>query len=179
MADPPAILDAVPIDEERSPESLRRRRQIVARDATRCFNHQDTDAGHTCAACGERFCDGCIVVLQGEPLCGPCKNFRIRGWQRPARFSALAIVAFIGALLTGPLGLCLLSLGAGFKAPALGFLGVVPPFIVLLLGVRALRDVETNPHLRGRALAITAVVTALVGAIFMALLPIVVQRGIE
>src|SRR5262249_10256763 len=105
--------------------------------------------------------------------------FRIRDLQRPPRVSPLAIVAFVGALLTGPLGFCLLSVGTGFKAPTFGLLGVVPPVIVFVLGFRALREVEADPRLSGRALAMSAVVTALVGAFFMAILPFLVQRGIE
>lgn len=176
---PSGVLDAIPLDAESPRVVLSHRREQVARDPDCCFNHQDIAAVQTCAACGENFCADCLVVLQGASLCGPCKNFRIRGLQRPPRLSILAVVAFIGALLTGPLGFCLVSVAAGFKTPGFGFLGVVPPVIVLLMGARALREIEANPNVSGRALAMTAVVTALVGGMFLAILPFIVQRGIE
>src|SRR5438874_9786727 len=56
----------------------RRRGPAERRDRGYCLNHPDTASEQTCADCGEGFCADCVVTLQGEVLCGPCKNFRIR-----------------------------------------------------------------------------------------------------
>src|SRR6267378_4792578 len=85
-----------------------RRRQPAARhDPNYCLNHPDTASQHTCADCGEAFCADCVVALQGEMLCGPCKNFRIRSLHRPARPSGLAIGSLILGLIGGPFAYCL------------------------------------------------------------------------
>ena len=85
-----------------------RRLQPAARhDPNYCLNHPDTASQHTCADCGEAFCADCVVALQGEMLCGPCKNFRIRSLHRPARPSGLAIGSLILGLIGGPFAYCL------------------------------------------------------------------------
>jgi hypothetical protein len=173
---PVDVLEAVPLEAER-PGRSSRRQDAVPRDPNFCFNHPETQRESTCADCGEAFCGDCVVSLQGQTLCGPCKNFRTRGWQRPARVSAWAVVAFASALLIGPVGFCLVSVGASREAPGFGYAGVLPALVVMALAVQALREIETNPRISGRALAITALVLALVSGILSVLFSILIQRG--
>jgi uncharacterized RDD family membrane protein YckC len=44
-----------------------------------CLNHADVDEGLVlCVRCREAFCPDCVVVLEGDPCCGPCKDERVR-----------------------------------------------------------------------------------------------------
>ncbi len=150
----------------------------VPRDPAFCFNHQDTPSQFTCADCGEKFCDGCVVVLEGQTLCGPCKNFRIGNLHRPTQLSLMAIFSPIVALLGGFFGLCLSGVAAQANVPAFGVVGVLPQLVALLLGFAGLRQIETNPHVGGRALAMTGIVAALVCAILNGVMIIVMERAI-
>lgn len=176
---PPSV---IPIAEEREadPEYARYPRVIPQRDPHSCFNHPEADADQTCAACGLGFCAACVVRWRGETLCGPCKNFKIARLQRPPRLSVLALSALLAAVLTSPVGLCLTMMTAGMKAPAFIAIGVsaIPPLLSLVLGGAALHQVENNPNLTGRSLAMTAVVAAAVSVILIAIFAILIQRGV-
>ena len=91
-----------------------------------------------CADCKEPFCAGCLVAFQGQSICGPCKNFRLRRLQRPARVSVLAILAPLLSLGAGGFWLFVLLAAAGSKAqpPAiitLGAIGLVPQLAALAM----------------------------------------------
>ena len=43
-----------------------------------------------------------VITLQGETLCGPCKNFKFGGLGRPTRPLPLAILALIVSLVSAP-----------------------------------------------------------------------------
>jgi hypothetical protein len=157
------------------PRPQRRPRPFRRPDPNFCLNHDETASEHTCDACRARFCSACVVTLQGKTLCGPCKNFRVRGLHRPARASALAIVALVLGLVGGALSFVLGVVGASTSATgsvALGLafclVGLLLPGAGLVLSRFALRDVETKANVRGRSLALTGVMTSLVGVAWCA-----------
>src|SRR5262249_25502525 len=71
------------------PLPTRARRIVKPRDPKVCLNHDSTPTQEACSDCGEGFCQDCLVYLQGKPLCGPCKNLRIRALHKPAPTSQL------------------------------------------------------------------------------------------
>jgi hypothetical protein len=172
---------ASPRDDEDRPPPLelprpqRRLRPFRRPDPNFCLNHDETAAQHTCDGCRARFCPACVVTLQGKTLCGPCKNFRVRGLHRPGRASPLAIVALVLGLVGGAISFVLGMAGAQTSAGgstalgvALCVLGQVLPAAALVVSRYALRDVETRANVRGRSLAVTGLTTALVGVMWCA-----------
>jgi hypothetical protein len=172
-----------PLPEPRRPDLdpwLAGRPQLRQRNPAYCLNHQDTPPQHTCPDCAERFCADCVVSVQGQALCGPCKNLRMRNRQRPPQVSVAAIMAPIIALITGPGAVFVMffALGmaqtSGSVAGAAGGIVVIALFaltlqaLALLLAAWSLRSLETNPRLSGRALAITGMVAALVSGVLIA-----------
>ncbi len=152
----------------RKPQPRPRRRRP---DPHHCFNHETLAAQQTCSACGETFCDACLVRFQEQQLCGPCKNFRVRLLEQPPRLSGMAVVSMILALFTGPLGLCILPMVQGApRAHAFVLVALLPHLIALGLGAAALRNLEKDPKTCGRALALTAMVTAGVAALLTLIL---------
>jgi uncharacterized membrane protein YhaH (DUF805 family) len=157
------------------PRPRQRLRPFRRPDPNFCLHHDETAAEHTCDACRARFCSSCVMTLQGKTLCGPCKNFRVRGLHRPGRASPLAIVALVLALVSAPIAFVLAMAGAHSGAEgsvALGVsicvLGVLLPAAALVVSRYALRDVETKANVRGRSLAMTGLTTALVGVMWCA-----------
>jgi hypothetical protein len=178
----PAVPDVVPLVEESTPAKgqPRYQRAVIQRDPAFCFNHQDRPCEHTCTSCGEKFCAACVVTLQDQGLCGPCKNFRLRSLQRLSRISPLAIISLVLGLATGPLGIfCISPVAVRMEAPAFGYAGLLLPGLALLLGMLSLHAIETNPRVGGRSIAITGVVTALVMAFLTILWTVLVQRQME
>jgi hypothetical protein len=115
-----------------------------------------------------------VVTLQGKTLCGPCKNFRVRGLHRPGRASPLAIVALVLGLVGGAISF-VLGLVAGTQTSAGGttavgvslcLIGLILPAAALVVSRLALRDVETKANVRGRSLAMTGVTTSLAGVMW-------------
>jgi predicted nucleic acid-binding Zn-ribbon protein len=159
-------------------------REPRRRDPARCFNHPDVSRQHTCAACGESFCDDCVVTLQGQTLCGPCKNFRVRRLQRARTVSALAIVAPILALIAGPVAVFILMMCLGAQASPnvvtiACLFGVALEGFAFLLAAFGLWKVENEPNLGGRSLAVTGLVTALVSIILTVELALLALRMLE
>lgn len=153
------------------------------RDPGRCLNHPSEPSETRCLACGEAFCAGCIVTLQGATLCGPCKNYRLQRLQRPPRLSGLALVALILGLVSGPLAFCLSMMplaqpqGPSDSAVIFGLIGAVIPFGALIVGLLALREIDNNPQVGGRALAMTGTGTALLGLLWcLAIVLILIGR---
>jgi hypothetical protein len=144
-----------------------------------CLNHHAISSEHTCASCGERFCSACVVTFQNQILCGPCKNFCVRGVNRPARVSVLAHLGLILGLLGLPIGIVIPFLGTFYfltgQAPSavagatLG-IGLLLPVAGLVLSWRALRALAIKSHLAGRVLALTGLVAASVSALWCAAL---------
>jgi hypothetical protein len=157
-------------EDDRGP--LRRRRaEPRHRDPAYCFNHQDVASVKICDDCHEAFCAGCVVTLQGRTLCGPCKNFRLRTLQRPLQLSSLAVISLVVGLVSGPPGLCLMGGlfspegGAGLAAFG-GLLGIAGPLVALVLGLKAVWDINRNPKLGGRGLAVTGMGVAAAGLLW-------------
>lgn len=145
-----------------------RRRRGGARDPNACLNHEERAKFAGCAECGESFCAACLATLQGDVLCGPCKNHRVRALQKSAPFSSMAVLSLALALLAGPLTFCFLPLGR--SSTFLGYLALLPQIGALVLGATALRRIESQGRLSGRSLALTGIVTAAVTSVIILLL---------
>jgi hypothetical protein len=161
-----------PMDDASAGDLLRRRRAQVFRRHRPgyCFNHDDVTTDKTCADCKEYFCPNCVVELQGATVCGPCKNFRIRGLSRPGRVPGLAVVALIVGMVSGPVTFCLTLFGGQQGVPAWGILisvlSLILPAAGLVVSWLALREIDTKPNLSGRGLAMTGATSSLVGTLW-------------
>jgi hypothetical protein len=151
----------------------RRWREPEVRDPGYCFNHQNVHYEKVCGDCREHFCNECLVAFRGQDLCAPCKNFRVAGVNRPLSMSGMAIVSLVLALLGLPLGFCLSISGVAsmnLSSPGLGLflhaIGLVVPITALVLGLLALREIDSNPRVGGRGLAITGASAAVMGVIW-------------
>jgi hypothetical protein len=164
-------------DERREPEFFppRRSRERRRINSAYCLNHDETPKDVICEACHCSFCSACVVALQGQTLCGPCKNFRVGGSSRPARLSPLAIVAFVLALV-GILITLILTLVAVFTTvktetgPLAAILCCLVALVLasgeLIVGWLALRQIDRQPSLGGRALAMTGATAGLAGVVW-------------
>jgi hypothetical protein len=170
---------SVPVDDQDDwqPPSLRTRPRKEARriNPNYCLSHDEKPSELTCKDCGMRFCSSCVITLQGDTLCGPCKNFRLRGVHRPAPVAPLAIISVIVGLISAPVGFCVSFVGisaqvapggnAGF-AFLLGLIGFLLPLTGLILGGAALRQIESRANVGGRLLAMTGTAAGLVGTLW-------------
>jgi hypothetical protein len=157
-----------PRDEDEDDRPPRRRRRTGY-----CLNHEGEVAPHTCADCQEPFCPRCVVELQGETLCGPCKDLRARRMQKPPGVPGLAIAALIAGLVSSPIALCLTLMSAGQEAepPAVLAVSVVGALLGLgavVLSLMALREVEKKKGHAGRAMALTGAAGGLAGLMWSA-----------
>jgi len=179
---PSEPLEALPAEDEEAdarPRRRDRRWSDAEPDPAYCFNHEDTASRQTCADCEVAFCDACVVVLDGRTLCGPCKNLHIRRLHRPPRLCLTALFSVIVALVGGPVCFCLvLGVGAGAGEPAFGFAGLLAPVVAILLGLIGLIQIEHDPHVGGRALAITGIVAGLVGAMMAGGMTVLIQYNV-
>lgn len=171
-------IPAPAFDEDRpEPEFLRTRRSRERRriNPAYCLNHEEMPKEAMCAACHCSFCSACVVTLQGQTLCGPCKNFRIGGLNRPARLLPLAIVAFILGLVSIIVSM-ILSIAA-VVASVVGETGIIVALICclivvvlaggeLVIGGLALRQLDRQPAFGGRSLAMTGATAGLAGIVW-------------
>jgi hypothetical protein len=137
-----------------------------------CLNHDETASERTCADCRCAFCAACVVTLQGRTLCGPCKNFRVRGLNRPSRLAPLALIAFLLALVSGPVAFILSLIAVGTQATGslagavfLCGIALALPAVALVLGGLALREIENRPNVGGRSLAASGAAAGLAGVV--------------
>jgi hypothetical protein len=169
---------ATKFDEDRpEPELLRPRRSRERRriNPAYCLNHDETPKEATCAECHCSFCSACVVTLQGQTLCGPCKNFRMGGLNRPARLLPLAIVAFILGLVSIVVSLILTMVAVWTSvvsetgiivAIVCCLIGVVLAGSELIVGWLALRQIDRQPAFGGRSLAMTGATAGLAGIVW-------------
>ncbi|HWG41218.1 MAG TPA: hypothetical protein VN688_00420 [Gemmataceae bacterium] len=149
----------------------RRSRERRRPDPAYCLNHEDSPKEMTCDACHGSFCAACVIALQGQMLCGPCKNFRVRGLNRPGHFSPLAIIALVLSLIGGPVAalLALMAIGAQTAGGGAGvtvavmicLIAVLLPVASVIVGWFGLRQIESKPNMIGRSLAMTGATTGL------------------
>src|SRR5262245_48987593 len=93
-AQPRPVLDAQPVPPATPPLPSRRPGRLLGKvNPNFCFHHLDDPSTAACAACRLPFCDACVVLLRGETLCGPCKNFRVASPGRARRVLPLAVIA--------------------------------------------------------------------------------------
>lgn len=165
-AEPPP-LRAVPVAEEQelaaaaehTDEAHDAQALALSRDPQTCFNHQDRPLQAACNDCGESFCANCLIKFQGSSVCGPCKNFRLRKSIKPHAMSVKAIFGVILALGCSPVVMCLLPARGNDASVIIGALGLVGQIVAVMLGSIALYETDKDPHLAGRPLAITTVLT--------------------
>lgn len=167
-----------PVEDDRSePELLRPRRTRERRriNSAYCLNHDETPKEATCDACHCSFCSACVVSLQGQTLCGPCKNFRFGGLSRPARLLPLAVVAFVLGLVSIVVSMILTIVSV--VATVVAETGIIVAIICcliamvlaggeLVVGWMALRQLDRQPTLGGRALAMTGAAAGLAGVVW-------------
>jgi hypothetical protein len=172
---PAEAAEEVPPPPPPPPPPRRAPRPPRRRNPAYCLNHDEAASEKKCDACREMFCAACVVALRGRTLCGPCKNFFVRSLDRPPRVSALALVAVAVGLISGPVTLCLSFAGIGQLASGEGSVGLTVfvslaslllPAAGLVLSGLALREVETQPRVGGRWLAMTAAAASLVGVLW-------------
>jgi len=116
-----------------------------------------------------------VVALQGQTLCGPCKNFRVRGLNRPGHFSPLAIIALVLSLVGGPAAALLALFAIGAQAAGTGagvavalmfcLIAMLLPVASVIVGWFGLRQIESKPNMIGRSLAMTGATTGLAAAL--------------
>src|SRR5262249_27773597 len=146
-----------------------------------CFQHDEAASEATCAACRLPFCKSCVVELEGQTLCGPCKNFRVAGQGQPLRVLPLAVVALVVSLTSGPVALTLSLAGAAlFLEGVLGvavamclLAGALPATGFFLSGL-ALRRIDARPHAGGRGLAASGACAALAGVVWSVTVALVI-----
>jgi hypothetical protein len=146
-------------DSDRRDSGPRRRPGKFRIDPNYCLNHTNTPSKTPCADCHEAFCGDCLLTFQGETLCGPCKNFRIRMLDSAPRVSMMAMISVLVALGTGPLALCILPMSRSWGA-FFGLVALVPQVVAIVLALIGLREVEQNPKVGGWSLAFTGLMTA-------------------
>ena len=101
---PPARPAALDDDRPRRlPPPRTRPRQ---RDPRFCLHHPGVASQRSVRDCKNGFCQDCLVQIEGEPLCGPCKNQRASVLHRPSPTSQLAMGSLLLALFTSPLAFC-------------------------------------------------------------------------
>jgi hypothetical protein len=130
-------------------------------DPFSCWHHEDSRSGGTCAACKLPFCVDCLVELNGQQLCGPCKNFRAAAAGQPIRSLPMAAIGLVCALLAGPVTFLLSLAGAGayFSEGAaragaiLAVFSLIMPIGAMVVSIMALMQLEAQPRLSGRAMA--------------------------
>jgi hypothetical protein len=178
-AEAPPPLRPVPVGEEQIPAARRpapppldpgearpaRTSPGAPRMPGRCFNHQDRPAQYKCEACNEGFCADCLLHFQGQGLCGPCKNFRLRQKEKPGTMSIKAVTAMVMSLVAGFGVSCLWPFGTGGAAMLFCVFGLIFQLAAVVLGGLALYETEVNPSLTGRSLAITGVLTGVLSSL--------------
>ena len=199
-ARPVPVLDAEPVPEPRrappraapprptvpdSPTFSRKPMRLLGKVNPKfCYHHDDSPSETTCSACRLPFCASCVVSLQGETLCGPCKNFRLAGLGRAERVLPLAIVSFVVSLAGGPVALILSLVGVGLfrgdgtpmVALALCLVGAGIPVGGLILSRMALRLIDKQAHRGGRSLATSCAGICIVELLWCASVAAVVIR---
>lgn len=175
---PPA---SVPVA-DRGMSSRRPGRLIGKVNPNFCFQHDENPREKTCTACRLPFCGMCVVQLQGEVLCGPCKNFRLGNLGRPRRILPLAIVALVVSMASAPVAFTLslaglgIFLGEGLAAVALALclVALVLPTFGLVLSGKALTRLEGIPEMSGRGLAASALCAGLLGVTWSVAVAVVI-----
>lgn len=162
------------------PEGIPAVARPAVADPNRCFVHSHAAKKDVCAECRLAFCGDCLVMLNGAALCGPCKNHRLRATQRPPHLSVLALLAPLLSIGAGFLWILVFGAAVESGSPqgmaVVGMIGLIPQGIAALLAALALRRVERDPRVSGRALAMTGLVAALVCAVVLGEVTVLLMR---
>jgi hypothetical protein len=170
---PPRQPAAPPPPIEDFPSPPPRRREPRRINPAFCLNHEDDASTAVCAACRCSFCAACVATLQETTLCGPCKNFRVRGLHRRSHVAPLAIAAFVVALISGPVAFVLGLVAVGSRSLTGMSIALVFCVVAMLLPAgafalswAALKQIETTSGRGGRVLAAIGATTALAGLLW-------------
>lgn len=164
---PPTPLEPAPMAVVLSPVAP----VVPTRIPNACFNHEGVPFQAECGDCTEKFCRDCLVYVQGKPLCGPCKNHRVRAMHRPLPRPAWAVWSAVLALCTGPLVFCLYPFGTWA-----GLLSLLPQLFAFGLGLAALSQVLKDAKKTGLSLALTGVVASGLGLFWTAFVCLFASR---
>ncbi len=173
------------LDDRREEQRSPRRSEPRRRNPASCLNHDDVAPEHNCADCGERFCPRCVVAFQGVLLCGPCKNYRVRGLQRPLSVTPMSVVAPVVGVLATIFLFFLIVLPASLDAesPArilLAMLGLMVALVALGTGLYAVWQVDTRVGRGGRGLAMSGVAFGLASVLWaMGVLVTIAVRAVH
>lgn len=172
----PVEAQAAPVPpHELEPPQPRRTREQRRINPAYCLNHDETPSEAVCDACRGSFCAACVVRMQSQTLCGPCKNFLVRGRNRPTHLPGLAIVAailaLVGTLVCATLTYLAVGMGMVLENGAIAavvfcLIALLLPACDLVLGCLALRQIDSRANLGGRALAMTGVTAGLTGIVW-------------
>jgi hypothetical protein len=174
---PQPILDAMPVSPTSSevPMPSRRPGRLIGKiNPNFCFHHDEDPSTTNCTDCRLPFCASCVVVVRGQTLCGPCKNFRLAGSGQPRRPLPLAVVALVVSLASGPVALILSLAGAGLffgegligVAVTLCLLAGALPTCSLFLASMALKRIDAQPQTSGHSLATSAACCGLISVVW-------------
>lgn len=153
----------------------KKKRTIKRANPAYCFNHDEDASQAVCDDCKLSFCHACVIGFQGKTLCGPCKQFRLRPRSLPTQLSGWAVVAVIVGFVSGPVGFCLSTLpltaviqGRGSVGLAIvaALVALVPAGVACYVGRRALHQLDREPMLSGRGLALTGTLAGLLSALW-------------
>jgi hypothetical protein len=159
------------LDERREERDTSRRSEPQLRNPAYCLNHDEATPDHKCADCGERFCPRCVVSFQGVVLCGPCKNFRVRGLQRPLSITPMSIAAPVLGLVVAIFLFFIFVIPASLDAATatrslLAVLGLMVALIALGASVYAVWQVDSRAGRGGRGLAMSGVAFGLASSLW-------------
>lgn len=171
---PPVRLRPPPLD--RPGRRDERRLRSRPRDPNVCLNHVRRASQAACVDCKDGFCADCLVYVDAKPLCGPCKNRRVKTLHEPPPTSQLALMSVLLALFTGPLAFCLYPMGLNFQTQKLVIFALVPQCVALALGIWALRKIATTARLGGQAMALSGILTACFGVFWTVFLTLYAPR---
>jgi hypothetical protein len=135
-------------------------------DPNFCLNHDAVPRANTCADCGMSFCADCICPFDGAMLCGPCKNYRAKVLQLPAKAGPLALWCLATALLAAPLVFLLFSFSQKWGSTVFVLIALVPQVLAFVLGLFALHRRATSRQTLDGSLAVTGMATAVVLFLF-------------
>jgi hypothetical protein len=164
---PIPVMRPVPVSEEKVPPGPDRRRRPQPDERGGpgyCFHHPRVQALGACDSCKETFCSGCLVTLDGQRLCGPCKNHALRHIAEAPRLSGQSL----GAVLTAAGGVALLLLlvlaSPSFMMATFALILLLPMGLACTLGWNALSRPPVDGREAGRSLALMGIVGGVFGS---------------
>jgi hypothetical protein len=122
-----------------------------------CKNHPTIQASYTCSACGQPFCDECLVDIGGRKYCSNCKMSAVQtmqghpNWQPPTipEEATIPCKEANEALIYSIVGLFCC--------------GIIIEPLAIYKAQQARKMLELNPRLEGSGKATAALVISIIG----------------